>query len=153
MKSLLQLWVLCVLLAGCAGAPMSSVSDAVQQVMTVERAFAQTMADRDLEGFASFIDEEAVFLAGDDPLRGKAQIVAGWTRYFADPAAPFSWQPDRVEVLDSGNLAYSTGPVRNAEGVVVARFNSIWRRDANGHWRVVFDKGNKVCDERQGQSN
>jgi ketosteroid isomerase-like protein len=44
-------------------------------------------------------------------------------------------------VLSSGELALSTGLVRNPEGKVVARFNSIWRREAPGTWRVVFDKG------------
>ena len=48
---------------------------------------------------------------------------------------------DVVEVLESGNLALSSGPVRNASGEEVGRFNSIWRKEADGTWRVVFDKG------------
>jgi ketosteroid isomerase-like protein len=35
----------------------------------------------------------------------------------------------------------STGPVRNAQGQVIGRFNSIWRRGPEGGWQVVFDKG------------
>jgi hypothetical protein len=53
----------------------------------------------------------------------------------------FSWEPDRVEVLESGNFALSTGLVKNPEGVVTARFNSIWRRQPGGRWLVVFDEG------------
>ena len=30
-------------------------------------------------------------------------------------------------------------------GKVIARFNSIWRREAPGVWKVVFDKGSPVC--------
>ena len=63
------------------------------------------------------------------------------TPYFATPEAPFSWEPDQVEVLESGTLALSTGPVRDPAGVVIARFNSIWRLEAANRWRVVFDKG------------
>ena len=74
-------------------------------------------------------------------LRGKAAVAAGWKGFFEGPAAPFSWAPDRVEVLADGTLALSTGQVRDAAGQAIARFNSIWRLEAPGVWRVVFDKG------------
>ena len=112
-----------------------------QQVFAAERAFARSMAERDARAFAAFVADEAVFFGGAAPLRGKAAVVAGWARFFEGPAAPFSWEPDQVEVLDSGTLALSTGPVRDLAGKVIARFNSIWRLEAPGTWRVVFDKG------------
>ena len=46
-----------------------------------------------------------------------------------------------IEVLESGRVAFSSGPVRAASGAEVGRFNSIWRKDADGQWRVVFDQG------------
>ena len=115
------------------------------QVMATERAFAKTMADRDLKGFASFVAADTVFFSGPTPLRGKAAVVAFWQRFYEKPEAPFSWEPDQVEVLESGLLALSTGPVRDPEGRLFARFNSIWRREAPGVWRIVFDKGERVC--------
>lgn len=112
-----------------------------EQVVAAEIAFAKSMADRDLSAFTSYLSDEAVFFTGSNPLRGKAAIAAGWSRFFEGPAAPFSWAPDRVEVLHSGTLALSTGLVRDPSGKVVGRFNSVWRREAAGIWRVVFDKG------------
>jgi len=112
-----------------------------QQVFTVERAFAKSMADRDAAAFAGFVAADAIFFDGPSPLRGKARVVAAWSRFFEGGAAPFSWEPDQVEVLDSGSLALSTGLVRDPQGKVIARFNSIWRLEAPGTWRVVFDKG------------
>ena len=44
-------------------------------------------------------------------------------------------------MLESGRLALSSGPVLGASGEQIGRFNSIWRKDADGQWRVVFDKG------------
>jgi ketosteroid isomerase-like protein len=111
------------------------------EVEARETAFAQTMADRDLEAFASFLSEEAIFISGPTTLRGSDQVKKGWAPYFTGPQAPFSWQPDTIEVLPSGTLALSSGPVHNPTGEVVGRFNSIWRRDADGVWRIVFDKG------------
>lgn len=114
---------------------------AQQQVLAAERAFAQSMADRDRAAFARFVADEAIFFGAGEPLRGKAQVLEGWSNYFDGAAAPFSWAPDQVEVLASGTLALSTGLVRDPQGKVVARFNSVWRLEAPGEWRVVFDKG------------
>ncbi|UCC25538.1 MAG: nuclear transport factor 2 family protein [Gemmatimonadales bacterium] len=106
-----------------------------------EIGFAQTMADRDFQAFLSFISPEAVFFSSDGPLRGREAIAAGWAPYFEGDVAPFSWGPDTVEVLDSGTLALTSGPVLSADGQEVGRFNSIWRKDPDGVWRVVFDRG------------
>lgn len=120
---------------------MSAPLSPQDQVFAAERAFARSMADRDRAAFAAHVADEAVFFTAAVPLRGKAEVVAGWSRFFETEAAPFSWEPDRVEVLPSGTLALSTGRVRDAAGGVIGRFNSVWRLEAPGVWRVVFDKG------------
>ena len=119
--------------------------DLRQQVDEVERAFAQTMADRDHEAFKSFLSDETVFFSGPLVLRGSAEVAARWQAFFEGPDAPFSWEPEMVEVLDSGTLALSTGPVRAPDGTLVSTFTSIWRQEEPGVWRIVFDKGNPVC--------
>jgi hypothetical protein len=58
----------------------------------------------------------------------------------ADPP-PFSWKPDVIEVLPSGKLALSSGPVFNPKGEQVGTFSSIWRRESEGSWKIIFDKG------------
>ena len=134
------------LIAGLAisasGTPLhAQAPDLAARVEAREIAFAQTMADRDLQAFATFVSEEAVFFTGNEPIRGREAIVAAWAPYYEGGSAPFSWHPDTVEVLESGTLALSSGPVRNPAGEEVGRFNSIWRLEADGEWRVVFDKG------------
>jgi ketosteroid isomerase-like protein len=117
----------------------------IQQVEATERAFAATMADRDFEAFTSFLSVEAIFFAGEKPLNGKQEIADAWKPFFQEPGAPFSWEPKTVVVLDSGNLALSSGPVLDPEGQQVGAFNSIWRLDADGKWRIIFDKGSDFC--------
>jgi len=105
------------------------------------------MADRDVTAFAGFISSEAVFLSGSAPLRGRDAIVAGWTPFFQEETPPFSWEPETVVVLDSGDLALSTGPVFDKEGTKVAIFTTTWRQEQPGQWHVVFDRGNKACGD------
>lgn len=117
-----------------------------RQVCAAEGAFAATMADRDIDAFAEFIADDAIFLDKSGSLRGRDAVVSGWSRYFAGPTAPFSWQPDRVEVLESGELALSTGPVFDSQDKQIGTFTSIWRREPSGDWRIVFDRGCPVCE-------
>jgi ketosteroid isomerase-like protein len=138
------------LLAGCASTTTPKPVDRAaleQQVADTERAFAKTMADRDHEAFTRFLADETIFFSGPAPLRGKAAVAAFWKRFYEKPQAPFSWKPDHVEVLDSGTLALSTGPVHDPAGKCIGRFNSIWRLEPPGAWKIVFDKG-QACDEK-----
>jgi uncharacterized protein (TIGR02246 family) len=145
----MKLFLICMALALTASPPMSRAQTAAAslsaQVAAVERAFAKTMADRDHAAFVSFLADETVFVPEGQTLRGKQAVAAAWKRFYEGPQAPFSWEPDTVEVLDSGALALSSGPVRDPQGNRVGTFNSVWRREAGG-WKIVFDKGCPQCN-------
>ena len=135
-------------LLACAGGHVAEMNADLQaQVRDTERAFAKTMADRDHAAFASFVSDEAVFFSGPKTvLRGRKAVADGWKRFYEGAKAPFSWEPESVEVLDSGTLGLSSGPVRDPEGNRVGTFSSIWRRGPDGKWTIVFDKGCPPCE-------
>ena len=128
-----------------AGAPVD-IEALQRQVTETERAFARSMAERNHAAFSALLSEQAVFNGGGQVLRGKAAVAAGWKPFFDGPKAPFSWGPDAVEVLADGSLAHSTGPVRDENGKLVSRFNSVWRQEAPDVWRIVFDKGQPLTE-------
>lgn len=140
--------VLLLALAVIQGAAIEAQSTAelAAQVRAAETAFAATMAHRDLAAFGAFVAEEALFFGRSRVLRGRAAVVEGWKPYFEGAQAAFSWEPETVEVLDSGGLALSSGPVRDPSGAVVGTFISTWRLEADGVWRVVLDKGCPPCE-------
>jgi len=110
------------------------------QVRQREQAFAQTMADRDFVAFSRFIDDAAIFF-DPQPIVGKAAVTEAWRSFFESKTAPFSWRAEQVVVTQDGALAHSSGPVFDAQGQQIATFNSVWRRQADGGWKVVLDKG------------
>lgn len=125
--------------------PKPDIDSLKRQVADTERAFARTMAQRDHKAFTSFLSHETVFFSGPKPLHGTQEVAEWWMRFYSAPEAPFSWEPEQVEVLESGTLAITSGPVRDPKGTVFATFTSIWRLETDGKWRVIFDKGNPVC--------
>jgi ketosteroid isomerase-like protein len=131
-------------LTAAADAPPANQSPE-QQVAATERAFAKTMADRDLAAFGRFISQEAVFVSDERTLRGQQQVIDGWRKLYQGASAPFSWEPQTIEVLSSGRLAMSSGPVHDAAGKLAGKYTSIWRLEAPDTWRIVFDSGCEVC--------
>ena len=119
--------------------------DLAADLRATEQAFAQTMADRDHEAFVSFLADETVFF-GPGEIRGKEAVATAWKPFFEGPAAPFSWQPESASVLDSGTLGLTSGPIFIPDGTRVGTFNSVWRRQDNGSWKVVFDRGCPPCE-------
>jgi uncharacterized protein (TIGR02246 family) len=133
---------LTVLLVAAATAGAQSALELKRaEVFAAERAFARSMAERDFALFGRYVADDCVFFSGTTALRGRDAVLAAWQAFFEGASAPFSWEPDQVEVLESGDLALSTGLVKTPDGVVAARFNSIWQRQADGRWLVIFDKG------------
>ena len=129
-------------------APLPSpaeLASVAAEVKAAEVAFAKTMADRRLDQFTEFVAEDAVF-NGATPHIGRAAVVDTWKGFFKAPQAPFSWAPDAVAPSADGRTAISTGLARDPAGKIVSRFTSIWRKDADGHWRVIVDQGVDACD-------
>lgn len=128
--------------------PLTTMSEVIDQVRCREVAFSQSVESRDAERFASFIDADARFI-GAGVSRGVDEVVTAWSPFFEDAGPSIKWRPQYIEVLEDGNLALSRGPYRmltqGEDGQVREHwgtFNSVWRRQPDGDWKVVFDAGN-----------
>src|SRR5262245_4981008 len=149
MKLILTCTLLVITASFATSGAQTDTTATATEVAAVERAFAKSMADRDHAAFVSFLSDETVFVPeGGQALRGKQSVAAAWKRFYDGPQAPVSWEPDGGGVLDSGALALSSGPVRDPQGNRAGTFNSVWRREAGGKWRIIFDKGCPRCDCR-----
>jgi ketosteroid isomerase-like protein len=122
-----------------------------KSLRATEIAFASSVADKDRDRFASFIADEAIFVAGT-VLRGKQAILDGWEVFFREDAPKLTWAPEVVEIQGDGELGMTRGPFTleqvGPDGEAVSQsglFNSIWKRQPNGYWQVLFDAGCPPC--------
>jgi ketosteroid isomerase-like protein len=125
----------------------TAMADLVDDVRCREIGFSKSIESRDMELFRSFLDDDARFV-GVDVTRGPDEITEGWRTFEPENGPSLKWRPQIVEVLEDGKLALSRGPYRytqkNEEGEEVdywGTFNSIWRLQDDGSWKVVFDAG------------
>jgi ketosteroid isomerase-like protein len=128
------------------------VADFDDDVRCREIAFSQSVEVQDVTAFRSFIDPDARFV-GSSVQRGIGDIAAAWGVFFSDDAPQMKWRPQFVEVLNDGTLALSRGPyrmiVKGEDGTLTEHwgtFNSVWRKQDDGTWKVVFDAGNDAAE-------
>jgi len=133
----------------CSAPAMADIED---DVRCREIAFSQSVETQDVAAFRSFIDPDARFV-GASVRRGVADITAAWSVFFSDDAPQMKWRPQFVEVLKGGTLALSRGPFRMVveaeDGSLTEHwgtFNSVWRLQDDGAWKVVFDAGNDAAE-------
>jgi ketosteroid isomerase-like protein len=126
---------------------LPALAELDDEIRCREIGFSKSVESRNQELFASYVDADARFVSGT-VTRGPDAIAAAWAIFF-DPAGPtIKWRPKYVEVLENGELALSRGPyrlvTRDEAGNVTeswGTFNSVWRLNPDGEWRVVFDAG------------
>ncbi len=114
-------------------------ADPAEEVRQAEIAFAKAFADRDADRFFAMVADDANFLGPRQTLVGKPAVITGWMPMLKEGKAGFSWAPDRVVVNAAGDLGLSTGPVHGADGKLIGAYSSVWQRQADGSWRVIFD--------------
>ncbi len=130
--------------------------DLQESLRETETAFAASVANQDWDQFASFIADEAIFVAGAVQ-HGKQAILDGWAVFFQEGAPKLLWRPEVVEIQDDGELGMTQGPFTveqpGPDGTVLSQsgfFNSVWERQADGSWKVIFDAGCPPCQAPAG---
>jgi ketosteroid isomerase-like protein len=142
MKQILALALAASLAPGAAVAATVDRQAALDSMVAAEKAFAQMAAEKGTrEAFLAYLAEDSVLFA-PDPKPGREV----WTRRPVTPAL-LSWYPTFAEVSLAGDLGYDTGPwERRAKGkddpeVAYGDFVTVWRKEADGTWKVAFDQG------------
>ena len=113
----------------------ASAADRAEEVRATEIAFAKAFADRRREKVLLYLADDAQFLGRRNTMRGKQEVIAGWSEFFKRPVAPFRWQPERVVTNAAGDLGFFTGPVLDEAGVQIGTFTSTWVRQPDGSWK------------------
>ena len=132
------------LLGSCARGP--SAGDPGNELLAAEARFAEASAKRGLEGWLSFLGDDAVIFPARGPaVRGIAGVKAYYAKVGFSPEG-LAWSPDGVRMAASGDMGFTYGRWTYAgkDGAVVARgkFLTVWTREADGTWKVAADIGN-----------
>jgi ketosteroid isomerase-like protein len=145
-----------VVLLLAVGAMRATGGDALSSLVAAERAFAKMSVDSSQRDafLANFADDGVWFVPA--PSNTKLDL----RKQAPSPAAAgrmLDWDPLTGDVSASGDLGYTTGPwIRSERTERAARgktlgtgwFLSVWRRAADGSWKVAADFGVESAHKR-----
>jgi ketosteroid isomerase-like protein len=134
-------------ISGCA--PQVDVEAERAALLTADEAWSQSAAD--LDGFMSFVADDASMLPFDVPIAtGEEAIRAVFSALSSAPGFALSWSATGAVVSRAGDLGYTIGTfeltVNDAEGnpvTTVGKYVTVWRKQADGQWKVVADIFNR----------
>ena len=132
-------------LGACSRAPDPAAARAA--IMDADVAFAQATKARGVEGWLEYFADSGVQVTPGRNVVGKAAIRALMAPDLADTTRLLSWRPTSAEVSASGDLGYTIGrwelgPRAGGAPLLTGSYVTIWRKQADGSWRVVLDVGN-----------
>ncbi len=128
-------------------APPNTRAADERAVRDADRTALKASQARDLEANVSIYAGDASVFPPNAPIAtGKEAIRTFLSQGFANPGFAIDWQPTRVEVSRSGDLAYTQGTyvftLNDAKGKPVTergKYVSIWRKHPDGSWKMVVD--------------
>lgn len=143
------LGLLVAVVAGCAPRPDDAAVRAA--LMAADRAFAEATARTGAGGWTSYFAEGAHQFHTRGVSIGTAEIRRTMERAFADTTRRLVWHPVSAVAAASGELGYTIGRwesrVLGADAKWTAagagNYVTIWRRQADGSWKVAVDIGNQ----------
>jgi ketosteroid isomerase-like protein len=102
---------------------------------------------KDIEKTVSFYSDDAIVLVPNSPLlKTKEQIRTLWTGMFSIPGFGGGWQPTKIEIAKSGDLAYIHGRYEIKEVdpsgkplTDTGNYLEIWRKQSDGNWKCIVD--------------
>jgi ketosteroid isomerase-like protein len=116
------------------------------EILETEKAFVNLVKEKGIKvAFLMYASENAVLNRGNKLIKGKKAIEEYYENY-KYPLARLEWEPDFIDVSDSGDLGYSYGQYKfeatDVSGKVIkdtGTFHTVWKRQSNGEWRYVWD--------------
>jgi ketosteroid isomerase-like protein len=130
--------------------PVVDVEAEEAAVLKADSDWLKSVSERDIARVLEYYHEDAVWLIPKVSMSGKDEIRKFWERDFAGADYGLAWEPTKVEVSQSGDLAYTLGrwsfEREDKEGnteTLGGAYVAVWRKEPNGKWKLVIDIHNK----------
>ncbi len=138
-------------LFGCASAPPPDTRTADEAaIRKADADWVKAAQSKQLEAWVAFYSDDALVLPPNEKAAtGKESIRKTVGELLGLPGLSISWQPVRVEVARSGDLAYLSAAYQltwnDTKGKATAdqgKTLEIWKKQSDGGWKCIVDTWN-----------
>ena len=135
-----------------AGSPSDSANNQpVERILRdLDAEWAKAAAAKDVERTISFYSADAIVLPPNAASAATREEIRNvWKEMLASPGLLISWQPTRVELAKSGDMAWVSGAyeltTNDGSGKPVTdrgKYLEVWEKQADGNWKCRADMWN-----------
>jgi uncharacterized protein (TIGR02246 family) len=133
-----------VLAPGISGAAGHSEE---QRIRELDKEWSAAAASKDAAKTAAFYAEDGSLLPFNGPIvNGRAKVQETWAGLMAKPGFAIHFEPTRVVVAKSHDMAYDIGTFeltmnddKGKPATMVGKFLVAWKKQKNGEWKVEAD--------------
>jgi ketosteroid isomerase-like protein len=141
--------ILATILAG-ACSPHPDLATTKQQIMEADLSFARATAEHGADGWAAWFAEDGQQFTERGIIRGRAAVRGHMAPVLADSTFRLDWHPTQAEAAVSGELGWTVGrweashrgPAGSKAVTGTGNYVTLWKRQADGSWKVALDIGN-----------
>ena len=136
--------------AGSSSEKPGSTQSVEQLLRGLDGDWAKTAAGKDLEQTVAFYSDDAVvFPPNSTSAATKEAIRNAWKEMFASPGFVITWQPTKVRVGKSGEMAWVNGTyestMKDQSGKPIndrGKYLEVWEKQSDGNWKCAADMWN-----------
>jgi len=126
--------------------PEQGMSDE-EAIREAVAAWSKAAREKELDRCLSFYTDDASLLPFNAPIaEGKDQIRHVWSMLMSNPGYSLHFEPTKIEVAKSGDLAYEIGEfdltLANDErkpNPMRGKYIVVWKKQINGMWKAAAD--------------
>ncbi|WP_029922619.1 YybH family protein [Nevskia soli] len=141
------------LLGACSGSAATQAAEA-QRLLQTDRAFAAASLEQGTAAafFANMTEDALQLPANAAPVKGRKRIR---DRLDSLGAQVLDWTPQQAEVSRALDFGWTWGEWRlyrsaaSKEVIARGKYLNVWRRGADGAWKLAADIGNQAEDPTQ----
>jgi uncharacterized protein (TIGR02246 family) len=113
-------------------------------IRDLDAKWAQAAMAGDLDTTVSYYSDDASLLPPNAPAANSKDGIRTLWKSLLTPGSVVSWKPTKVDVARSGELAYLVGTYQvgtkePAKTVDTGKMVEVWKKQADGNWKVVAD--------------
>jgi ketosteroid isomerase-like protein len=121
-----------------------------QLLRDLDAQWAKAAANKDVEQTIAYYSDDAIVLPPNATgAATKEAIRNGWKEMFASPGFVITWQPARVQVGKSREMAWVSGTyeltMNDASGKPIndrGKYLEVWEKQTDGNWKCAADMWN-----------
>jgi ketosteroid isomerase-like protein len=118
-----------------------------QALRDLDAQWSKAAGAKDVDKTVSYYSDDAIVMPPNAPAAAtKEAIRNAWKELLASPGAAISWKTTKVEVAQSGDIAYTSGTyeltMNDASGKPVpdrGKYLEVWKKQAGGKWKCLMD--------------